>query len=125
MTTKIIGIAFCAAALAHGCSKYFAIRKSARHVYNNGGVRVMDFVFLVPLWLAVGVSMLLKRWDLYPFPFFGVVLYFLVAVSLYSVMELEYKLGKPEVERQLAEIAKSNAAARSRANDASKSSPGK
>ena len=70
----------------------------------------MDFVIFVPLWLAIGASALLKHGGLYPFSFFGVLLYLVLAAGLCGVMALEYRLGRPEVERQLAEIQKRKSA---------------
>ena len=96
--------------LLHGAFKYFVIRHAARDVYKGGGVPVMDFVIFVPLWLSVGTSALLKQGNLYPFPFFGLVFYLVLATVLFGVMVLEYKLGKPEVERKLAEIQKRSSA---------------
>jgi hypothetical protein len=109
----IIGLIFCAIGLIHGIFKYFVIRSAARDIYNGGGVPVMDFVVFVPLWLAVGSSLLLKHTRHHPFPFFGLVAYFILAIVFYALMALEYRLGKPEVERQLEMIK-----ARNRANHA-------
>ena len=106
----IIAILFLSMGLLHGVLKYVIIRDAARDVFNGGGVPVMDFVIFVPLWLSVGGSSLLKHVDAYPFPFFGLVAYFLLAALFYGIMELEYKLGRPEVERQLAEIERRKAA---------------
>ena len=78
----------------------------ARDLFNGGGVPVMDFVIFVPLWLSFGISVLLKYLGAYPFPFFGLAAYLVLAALLYGVMNLEYKLGKPEVERQLEQIEK-------------------
>ena len=104
--TFIFGITFCVAGLIHGTFKYFVIRDAARDAFNSGGVPVMDFVIFVPLWLAVGASNLLKHGNLYPFPFFGLLFYIVLAIVLCGVMALEYRLGKPEKERQLLEIEK-------------------
>ena len=61
-----------------------------------------------------------KHGNLYPFAFFGLVVYLMLAAGLYGVMELEYKLGKPEVERQLAAIEKRHSAEKGAAADADK-----
>jgi len=106
IVTFIFGITFCAAGLIHGTYKYLVIREAARDAFNSGGVPVMDFVIFVPLWLTVGASNLLKHGNLYPFPFFGLLLYIVLAIVLCGVMALEYRLGKPEKERQLLEIEK-------------------
>jgi hypothetical protein len=100
----ITGIIFCAIGLLHGIFKYFVIRDAARDVCNGGGVPVMDFVIFVPLWLAVGIGFLLEHYGAYPFPFFGLAAYVVMASLLYGLMKLEYRLGKPEVERQLREM---------------------
>jgi hypothetical protein len=97
----IIGFIFCIIGLIHGIFKYFVIRSAARDIYNGGGVPVMDFVVFTPLWLSVGASLLLKHTQHYPFPFFGLMAYFVLAVVFYALMVLEYRLGKPEVEHQL------------------------
>lgn len=99
-----IGLVFCAVGLLHGVFKYFVIRSVARDVYNGGGVPVLDFVILVPLWLSFGGTFLLEAYALYPFPFFGFVAYFVLALILYGMMQLEYRLGRPELERRLREM---------------------
>ena len=118
-----IGIMFLLMGLLHGIFKYFVIRDAARDVFNGGGVPVMDFVIFVPLWLSIGGGNLLKHWDAYPFPFFGLVVYVALAALLYGIMELEYTLGKPEVERQLAEIEKRKAAEQTSAGDVPEAAP--
>ena len=110
MKMLILGIILCAMGLLHGGIKYFVIRGAARDVYDGGGVPVLDFAVFVPLWFAVGTSVLLKHSGLYAFPFFALVLYFVLAAVLYGVVRLEYRLGRPEIERQLAEIQKRKAA---------------
>ena len=99
-----IGIIFCSAGLLHGALKYVIIRNAARDIYNGGGVPVLDFAIFVPLWLSFGSTLLLKHYAAYPFPFFGVLAYFVLAALLYGVIALEYRLGRPEVERQLRAI---------------------
>lgn len=103
---KIIGIVFCLLGLLHGGIKYFVIRDAARDLYNGGGAPVMDFVIVVPLWWALGTWLLLEHGHLYPFPFFGLVQYVVLATVFYGIMQREYRLGKPEISRQLAELKK-------------------
>jgi len=100
----ILGIFFCIIGLIHGAFKYFVIRSAARDVYNGGGVPVMDFVVFVPLWLSIGATLVLKRLQHYPFPLCGVVVYFILAIALYGLMQLEYHQGKPERLRHLETI---------------------
>lgn len=95
---------FCSVGLLHGVFKYFVIRDAARDIDNGGGVPVLDFAIFVPLWLSFGGTLLLKHYGAYPFPLFGFLAYFVLAALLYGVIELEYRLGRPEVERKLRAI---------------------
>lgn len=119
----ILGIVFIVIGLLHGILKYLFIRDAARDVFGGGGAPVMDFVIFVPLWIAFGAGLLLKHLDAYPFPFFGLVLYFALAAVLYGVMELEYKLGEPEVKKQLEQIEKRAAMERQEGKAASEGPP--
>ena len=112
------GIILCLIGLVHGVFKYFVIRDVARDVFRGGGVPIIDFVIWVPIWFSFGLSIVLVDIDLYPFPFFAVVIYVGLAAGLYGLMQLEFKLGKPEVERQLTEIRERSSAERSAATDA-------
>jgi hypothetical protein len=108
----LLGCLCCIVGLLHGAFKYKVIRSVARDVFNGGGVPVMDFVIVAPFWLAAGATVLLKRFALYPFPFFGLVLYGVIAAASYGVMELEYRRGAPERQRQLERIQAHEAAKR-------------
>lgn len=72
--------------------------------HNGDDVPIMDFAIFVPLWLSLGASCLLKHFHWYPCPFFSLGLYVVLGAASYGVIALEYRLGKPEVDRQLAEI---------------------
>ena len=53
--------------------------------YGGGGAPTMDFILLAPIIMAVFVSILLKHHNIYPFRFFGVVLY-LALMAFYSLV---------------------------------------
>ena len=118
-----MGVILCAAGLLHGVIKYVVIRDAARDIYNGGGVPVLDFAIFVPLWLSVGGTFLLKHYGVYPFPFFGAVVYFVLAAILYGVIELEYRLGRPEVARQLRAIEEREGAEQSAGGEAEDCTP--
>jgi len=98
------GIFVSALGLFYAVFKYSVIRYAARDIYNGGGVPIMDFVVIVPVFLAGGLSLLLKQANHYPFTDFGVLVYVGLAVVFYLIIKLEYHLGKSERIRQLNEI---------------------
>jgi hypothetical protein len=64
------GIIFCTLAVLIGVFKYTVVRDDARGM--GGDVPVLDFVFFPPFLLSIGLSLVLKHYGLYPFPYFGV-----------------------------------------------------
>ena len=97
----IIGFIFCTLGVLHGLFKYFVIRSAARDIFNGGGVPVLDFAVIVPIWLSIGISSFLRHYQVLPFPSFGFVLYLALAVLFYGVIKREYVIGQPARVAQL------------------------
>jgi hypothetical protein len=100
----IVGIFFLIIGIVFGVIKYFFIRSAARDLFNGGGAPTLDFAIFIPMFLANGISLLLKHAKHYPFFGFGFLLYLVIAALFFGIMCLEDALGKPIRQQQLADI---------------------
>lgn len=66
----------------------------SRNPNHGGGVPTLDFILFHPIFLAVGITVLLKSLDYNPIPFFGLAIYAsLLALSIF-VHWLFERLGR-------------------------------
>ena len=72
--------------------KYYLIRGIALHTPNYRGEPIWDFVAIPPIGLALGSTVLLKDYELYPFAYFGLVLYVMVAGIFYAILKTAHNV---------------------------------
>jgi hypothetical protein len=89
------------------CFKAFVVWDVSNDPYGGGGVPTLDFPFIYPAIVSVGLSFLLEDLKLSPFPFFGLLIYFILVGICFYLFWLFDRLGKPARDRQI-QIVKEN-----------------
>ena len=75
--------------------KLYVVWDVSRDLFNGGGVPTLDLPVIYPVFIAIGVSTLLKSQNVALFPYFGFVLWIAIVVVAIGLMWLFDKLGRP------------------------------